>query len=92
MWCYKNMAMKRLPENKLQRFREQTKIPPKDICKYLHTDRIHYWRIEQGTRSPSFNLALKIVKFWRLRGFEISTEEIFFIRERKAKAARKLAA
>lgn len=76
----------------LKKLRTKANIQISEICKYLHIGRIQYWRIETQNGGPSYKTALKIVEFFRLRGLQISTEEIFFPDKRKAKAARKLAA
>lgn len=76
----------------LEKLRGKTDLKIEDVRKALQVNRVHYWRIEKGRARPSYELATKIVEFWRLRGLSVSTDEIFYPRKRKAKTAGKLAA
>lgn len=79
-------------KTKLRKLRDSAGIRPGEIASFLGVDRIHYWRIENGRGNPSFDLALRIAHYWKLRGKEISAEDIFYPRKRKAKDEKKAAA
>lgn len=76
----------------LQKIRKETDLKVAEIAKSLGINRVHYWRIENAEGNPSYPLALKIIEFWRLRGFPVSAEEILDPQQKKAKVARKLVA
>lgn len=59
----KNLIKLRLEKSKTQQ----------DIAKILGISRQHYSRIELGTRNPSYNLSLRIKKYFGVIG-----DDIFF--------------
>jgi len=77
----------------LKRIRKRSGLKVKDVIQALKVDRIHYWRIENGTGAPSLTLARKIVSFWASQGYPISMDEKFFPRPKPVpRKAKKVAA
>lgn len=59
--------------NDLKKIRLKNSYSCKDMAKVLHISKPYYWQIENGTRRVTYEMAIKIAKF-----FNTTPDQLFF--------------